>query len=151
MNTILIYILLVFLNSGWAGDSGEMTIEISGIKPLKGNLLIALYDDSNTFMIPDSAYKKAKITVLNKTESVMLKDVVKGEYAIVILHDTNKNQELDFHSNGIPKEGFGFSNEARGRQGPPLFEDAKFTFDGNGTVKIRMINSIFNKGKVKDN
>ena len=151
MNTILVYTLVVLLNSLWSCNPTEMKIEVTGIKPLKGDLLIAVYDNSNTFMIPDSAYKKVVLAVTQETEIITIKDIREGEYAIAIMHDLNDNLKLDFHSNGIPKEGYGFSNEARGKHGPPLYDDAKISFDGSEIIKIRMINSIFNKGKIKDN
>jgi uncharacterized protein (DUF2141 family) len=36
---------------------------------------------------------------------------------------------------GIPKEPFGASNDARGRFGPPKFDDARFQVDG-GVVEL---------------
>jgi len=36
-----------------------------------------------------------------------------GRYAIVVIHDENENQKLDRNFFGIPKEGFGFSNNPR--------------------------------------
>jgi len=151
MNTLLINLLILFNSSFYPGGNGEMKVEISGIKPYNGNIYIALYSDSSTFMNPEKAYKKANVAVSSGNVAVTIDKVENGEYAIAVLHDTNGNQELDFHSNGIPKEGYAFSNEARGKKGPPFFEDAKFTFNGSNTVKIKMINSIFNKGRVKEN
>ena len=41
-----------------------------------------------------------------------------------------KNEKLDTNFFGIPKEQFGFSNNAKGRFGPPSFESASFELDG---------------------
>ena len=38
---------------------------------------------------------------------------------------------MDFESNGIPKENYGVSNNQMNLYGPPLWEDAKFEFDGS--------------------
>ncbi|MFM7430954.1 MAG: DUF2141 domain-containing protein [Flammeovirgaceae bacterium] len=38
---------------------------------------------------------------------------------------------------GIPKEGYGFSNNVMGTMGPPSFEKAKFKLSGEKVV-IRM-------------
>ena len=53
-------------------------------------------------------------------------DVTSGIYAIGLYIDANKNKKLDTNFLGIPKEQFGFSNDARGVLGPPDFESASF-------------------------
>jgi uncharacterized protein (DUF2141 family) len=45
---------------------------------------------------------------------------------------------MDTNLLGIPKEGVGASNDARGHFGPPKYEDAKFKLAGNLTIKIIM-------------
>jgi uncharacterized protein (DUF2141 family) len=43
-----------------------------------------------------------------------------GDYAVVAIHDENKNHKLDRNFLGIPKEGFGFANNPRvGLSAPP--------------------------------
>lgn len=44
-----------------------------------------------------------------------------GLYAILVYVDINQNGELDKNLFGIPKEPYGFSNNARGSFGPPSF------------------------------
>ena len=41
-------------------------------------------------------------------------------------HDENSNEELDTNFIGIPKEGFGFSNDAFGKFGPKKFKEWLF-------------------------
>jgi uncharacterized protein (DUF2141 family) len=36
---------------------------------------------------------------------------------------------------GIPKERYGFSNNARGRFGPASYEDCKFNVKGNNVIQ----------------
>ena len=52
------------------------------------------------------------------------------------MHDTNDNKELDSNLFGMPKEGFGFSNDAMGMFGPPDFKKASFEHDGEKEVVI---------------
>jgi len=47
-----------------------------------------------------------------------------GVYAVAAVHDLNGNGRLDTNFLGMPKEPYGFSRAARGRFGPPSFEDA---------------------------
>jgi uncharacterized protein (DUF2141 family) len=47
-----------------------------------------------------------------------------GKYAVVVLHDENKNEKLDRNFLGIPDEGFGFSNNPRVFMTAPSFAQA---------------------------
>lgn len=53
-----------------------------------------------------------------------------GTYAIAVIHDENMNGKLDANWLGIPKEGYGFSNTAKGVASAPLFSAASFPYDG---------------------
>ena len=56
------------------------------------------------------------------------------------MHDENKNRRMDKGMFGIPKEGYGFSNDAMGFMGPPGFDKAKFRCDRDSvhvTIRLR--------------
>ncbi len=57
-------------------------------------------------------------------------EVPAGTYALVVLHDENMNARADYNWIGLPKEGYGFSNDARGTLGAPSFSQASFAYDG---------------------
>ena len=58
-----------------------------------------------------------------------------GEYAIAVFHDENLNNKLDRHALGYPLEAYGFSNNARGKFGPPKYQAATFQL-GEETVEL---------------
>jgi uncharacterized protein (DUF2141 family) len=53
-----------------------------------------------------------------------------GRYAISAFHDENSNGKLDTNFIGMPREGVGASNDAKGHMGPPKFPAAAFQFAG---------------------
>jgi uncharacterized protein (DUF2141 family) len=53
-----------------------------------------------------------------------------GTYALAVIHDENMNGKLDTKWLGIPKEGYGFSNDAKTFLGAPSFSAASFRYDG---------------------
>jgi len=57
-------------------------------------------------------------------------DIPPGTYALAVIHDENMNGELDTKRRGIPKEGYGFSNDATALFGAPKFSAASFQYDG---------------------
>lgn len=59
-------------------------------------------------------------------------DIPPGTYAMAVIHDENMNGKLDTNSVGIPTEGYGFSNDARGVVGGPSFSAASFRYNGRG-------------------
>ena len=63
-----------------------------------------------------------------------------GEYALACFHDENANRMLDTNFVGIPSEGTGASNGARGWLGPPSYEAARFVVSeaGPDTLTIRI-------------
>jgi len=64
-----------------------------------------------------------------------------GTYAISVFHDENANEKPmgNWTSTflGIPREGVGASNNAKGRFGPPKFRDAGFHFSG-GRMEMKI-------------
>jgi len=56
-----------------------------------------------------------------------------GAYALSLIHDENGNGRLDTRL-GIPREGFGFSNNPHIWFGPPSFSAARFMIPAGGTA-----------------
>ncbi len=66
-------------------------------------------------------------------------DVKPGRYAIALLHDENANGKADRALGMMPREGFGFSRDAKVHMGPPSFADAAFDVAAEDrTLTIRM-------------
>lgn len=62
-----------------------------------------------------------------------------GRYAVALLHDENGNGKADRALGMMPKEGFGFSRDAKVQMGPPAFEDAAIEIDqAPRTLTIKM-------------
>ena len=71
----------------------------------------------------------AAVTIRDKQARSVFEKLPHGEYAISVYHDANSNGELDSNLLRIPKEAYGFSNDARGAFGPPDYDQARFEFD----------------------
>lgn len=66
---------------------------------------------------------------------IIVKDLKPGKYAFKYFHDENNDKEINTNFMGIPKEGYGFSNNAKGKFGPPSFEKMIFELTQNDTAK----------------
>jgi len=58
-----------------------------------------------------------------------------GTYAATVLDDSNMNGKMDFNLIGLPKKGYGFTNDAKATLSPPSFNAAAFTYDGKGSLE----------------
>ncbi len=139
MNLKLAFLLLTvfFLPSG---EKNNLVVKISDIKSMQGNLYVGLFKGPEQFMKFDSAYMGKMVEVKKPDETVTFNDVPEGQYAIAVFQDMNLNGKLDQNELGIPKEGFGFSNN---HKGPPKYDKSVFTVPDQDTIRITLITSIF--------
>ncbi|MCF6777269.1 DUF2141 domain-containing protein [Thiotrichales bacterium 19X7-9] len=103
--------------------ASELIVHAQGFDNNEGQALIAIYNSPQGFP-EDNKYKGVKVPIQDKRANYTFKDLPKGTYAIAVVHDVNDNQKLDKNFFGIPKEEYGFSNNAKGHMGPPEFKAA---------------------------
>ena len=108
-------------------DIGTIHLEVQNIKPSKGSIKVAIFGTEETFLVDDKAIQGHSVATTNSDKLIItLKDLPFGTYAIAIYQDLNDNDNLDTNLFGVPKEPYGFSNNARSKWGPPKYEIAKF-------------------------
>ena len=117
-------------------SAGEIRILVSNIEEEKGTIHYGVYNNPKLF--PDESGKiLGGFEEVSKVieDGLLIDDLEESNYAIAIFHDKNSNDEFDtFFS--IPKEKFGFSNNARVFLAPPKFEDASIFVGQNSIVEI---------------
>jgi uncharacterized protein (DUF2141 family) len=137
MRRILVTLLFVMLGASAAAQEGTATlsVQVTGLKK-QGKVFVYLYDKAKGFPIkPDLALKKVTVPVeTSDTVDAKFDGLVPGDYAVSVVHDENDNGKIDTTSIGIPKEGMGVSNKARGFMGPPKFKDAKLPIPAGETA-----------------
>ena len=120
-------------------ETVTITVMIDGIRNTNGSIGVALFDEDSAF--PDDEGLKREMISINSTGGVEVtfEDVPVGDYAVAVMHDENDNGDMDFNEYGMPLEGFGFSNDAMGEQGPPDFDEAAFTADGETEIVVTLM------------
>lgn len=137
-NLLLITAFLIFGNitvNAQKNETFNLTIKVKGIKNNKGKILIAIYDSEKSFL---KSSKGIIADINDKKSTGIFKGLKKGDYAVSLFHDENNNQKLDTKIFGIPKEPYGFSNNATGFMGPPKYSNAKFILKENKTITINI-------------
>lgn len=127
-------------------QAANLKIWIKGFHNTKGTVFVGMYNKPQGFASENTYRNFSK--EINGTEMwITFDSLVKGSYALAIIHDENNNQKLDQGEMGIPVEGYGFSNDARGVFGPPDFRLAVFYFSGTSDKSI--IVNLFYPKKLK--
>jgi uncharacterized protein (DUF2141 family) len=112
--------------------ASEVVVVVHGVDSAQGELQIELYgvQQRATFPYADRgvmAEVRIQARALRppgKEVTVSLGDLAPGSYAVSVIHDVNGNGDIDLNMLGMPTEGYGFSNGARGTLGPPSFDAA---------------------------
>ena len=113
-------------------------VEVVGLHSDKGQVLCALYSSRDGFP-KQSERALARVTsdIAQKQAVCEFSGIAPGTYALSVFHDENSNGKLDTKFMGIPREGVGASNNAKGHFGPPKFEAAAFPFTG-GRLELKI-------------
>ena len=134
-------VLLIFAPVTAGVQGARVTVTVTDLRNADGVVRACMTQDQESFPrcrgIP-GAYA-AKAVASEGTITFTFEGVEPGRYAIALLHDENANGIADRALGMMPKEGFGFSRDAKVRLGPPRFGDAVFDIGrANRDITIRM-------------
>ena len=123
-----LFVLLIANTSSAASEStGNLIVNISGFPSSDGFAMVALNNSEESYKGGENeAIAKTKTMVVDQKVQVIFTNLPYGSYGVSIYHDENSNGEMDKNMMGIPKEAYGFSNNAKGFFGKPDYKDVKF-------------------------
>jgi uncharacterized protein (DUF2141 family) len=105
----------------------KFEVTVTGIKDTNGTIRVGLFSSEEEFL--ENAVYGEVVKATGSKVTVVFNSLPPGQYGISVIHDENENGELDSNFMGIPKEGFGFGNNAMGMFGPPSFKEASIKID----------------------
>lgn len=105
-----------------------LTIQINEFENSKGTVLLEVTDADKIVI------KGLSEPIKNNSCTFVITDLEPGKYSFKYFHDENNNEKLDTKLIGMPKEGFGFSNNATGKFGPPKHAKTIFELKGDTTL-----------------
>lgn len=104
-----------------ASHAATVEIHVTGVDAGKGKISVAVCDQAH--FLKQCVYS-ASVPARTSEQSIPITGIPPGTYAVMAYQDENENGELDRYFFGPPKENYGFSRDARGRFGPPSFDEA---------------------------
>jgi uncharacterized protein (DUF2141 family) len=118
------------------GRPGTIQVEMTGFRSDKGTVLVALYTSAQGFPDqPGKAVARREVKIRGGKSRVLIRGLAPRVYAVSILHDEDGDKKMKSGALGMPREGYGASNDARGKFGPPRFDDAKVTLRPGQTLR----------------
>lgn len=116
-----------------AAGGASLTVRVIGARNAKGVIRAAVFRDAKGFPSDTSEAVQTQAAAIDPqtlSADIVFTNLPEGIYAVSVFHDENMNQRLDKNFMGIPKEGYGASNNPKKKMGPPSFEEAKFQLSG---------------------
>ena len=108
---------------------GSIIVPIKNLQNFgKGQLMVLLYKKMKRVEVNGNPFYRGVIKqVTGPKITVTFKGVPYGEYAVAVMHDMDKDMEMDTNFFGIPDEDLGISNNVKGGPlGGPKWNGAKF-------------------------
>src|SRR5688500_7966736 len=117
-----------------------LTVTIADVRNARGDLRVGVFDRDRGFpRSRDGAILWRSLPAGAELKEIAI-DLPPGDYAAVVLHDENSNKKLDTNFLGVPKEGYGVTNNPKHALRAATFKEARFRLPQEGrrmTVSIQ--------------
>jgi uncharacterized protein (DUF2141 family) len=136
---MIIQILWILgVTSAWA-EQGGIQAEILNLRNDRGKVHCSIYSSKEGFPSDTTkAVQQLNSPPLNKKALCEFPVLKPGDYAMSVFHDENESGKMDTNFLGMPTEGVGSSNDAKGFMGPPSFEKAKFSVKQDEVIHLKI-------------
>ncbi len=143
MKKLTLLCILVLVSPVFAQDfPATVTVNISNLRNDDGQVVVLLFSSSDGFpMDQDKALQIETMPIEHGVAIVTFTDLSYGDYALLVIHDEDMNDELNTNFIGKPTEKCWVSNGQRGGPfGGPEFDASAFEVLAESLV----INARFN-------
>lgn len=129
--------LLLFYPGFTNPDVHTLQINVDDIRNEEGVVRIAVYRPNDKFLGKEP-YKKYEFRPSVPSIQVEI-DLPKGRYGIGVMHDEDKDEQLDKNFFGLPKEGYGVSRNVAKGLSRPAFKDAEIVVEKTTRINIDLV------------
>jgi uncharacterized protein (DUF2141 family) len=126
-----------FLIVHFSFAQNHVTAEVQNFKNNNGICQACIFQSASAFEKME-ALQCIKAVVQDKRAVLTFSGLPDGDYAIFVFHDVNRNNKMDNNFFGIPKEGYGASNNKLPFAGAPKFTENKFVLSNHATLQLKI-------------
>jgi uncharacterized protein (DUF2141 family) len=131
MKKYLIILTIFLLGGKYVCGQYSLQVEITGVKNNSGVIPFQLFNENEKIVT------QVKGDIKDQKSLIIIKDLKPGRYGFRYFHDENMSRKLETNVLGIPKEGYGFSNDAVGPFGPKPFKEWLFELNRNKNLSVK--------------
>lgn len=119
--------------------AADLQVHVEGISTQRGRVVVFVFDSKAAWEAARAPARRERVPPDGDGDlDVRLTGLPPGEYAVMVLHDTDGNGKFDTGPFGIPRDDYGFSNDPVVFS-KPRFERVRFALPAVGTrIRIRM-------------
>ena len=126
-------VVLGIVLAGAGVPAADLEVTITNLRNADGVVRLALYDKAEGFATADAVVEAQVVGAADDPVRAVFEGLALGTYAIAAYHDEDNDDKFDTFLR-IPREGYGFSNDARPRLRAPTFEEAAFEVPATGAA-----------------
>lgn len=130
---MIILAVLLLADAVVGSPAAPITITVRNVRNNHGRVRVDICPREH--FLADGCRWHASAPAVAGATTVTVAGVPPGDYAVQAFHDENGNDRIDRGIFGIPREGVGFSRDARIVMSPPKWSDAVF-MHGAGAQSI---------------
>ena len=120
----------------------DVTVQLTGLRNANGLVRVCLTSNQARFLqcekVPGAVGRSLPA---GQAARIHLGAVPPGTYALLVIHDENRDGRLNM-TLGIPREGFGFSNNPAMRPRAPRWDEIRFAAPAGPvtqTIRVRYV------------
>ncbi|MCW3796654.1 DUF2141 domain-containing protein [Sphingomonas sp. BN140010] len=120
----------------------DVTVQLTGLRNANGLVRVCLTNNQARFLqcekVPGAVGRSLPA---GQAARIHLGAVPPGTYALLVIHDENRDGRLNM-TLGIPREGFGFSNNPAMRPRAPRWDEIRFAVPAGPvtqTIRVRYV------------
>jgi len=125
-----------------APPMSDVTVQLTGLRNADGLVRVCLTSNQARFLQCDKVPGAVGRSLpAGQAARIHLGAVPPGTYALLVIHDENRDGRLNM-TLGIPREGFGFSNNPAMRPRAPRWDEIRFAVPPGAvtqTIRVRYV------------
>ena len=114
--------------------NAPLTIKVTGLRNHKGNLVFGVFKSADGFPAEKTKAVNWQVKPIDADTVVFTSTLPPGKYGASVLHDENKNGKMDKGAFGVPREGYGVTNNPKPKLRAATFQEATFDLPAGGAT-----------------
>ena len=119
----------------------RLNVQVGALRSNAGSVVITVFPgDPSRFLAPRGKLERVKIkTSAPMSQACFWLPSPTDAYAVMVYHDVDSDGDLDRSPQGMPLEGYGFSNDAPTKFAFPSFDSVRFGVKpGETTIRVKV-------------